>query len=171
MLLSTARLWLRPVTLDDRSWMVALFGDPAVMRYVGPGEPFDEGRSRAYLEDALASWAVHGYGPCAVIRRTSDEVLGACGLERTADHPGAIAVTYALFPAAWDAGFATEALRAVVAWAFSAFDVDALTAVAHEANRPSHRVLVKSGFTRSAAVERHGRPHRQFTIRAIRPDG
>jgi [ribosomal protein S5]-alanine N-acetyltransferase len=59
-------------------------------------------------------------------------------------------VGYWLGRAYWRRGIATDALRAVSAWAFASFDVCRLHAGVFEWNTGSMRVLEKAGYTREA---------------------
>jgi RimJ/RimL family protein N-acetyltransferase len=71
-------------------------------------------------------------------------VMGACGLsmlDRAAPEIG-----YWLGLAFWGNGYATEAARAVIDWAFGDGDHEALQAGARVTNPASRRVLEKCGF-------------------------
>ena len=76
--LETERLVLRRFTADDLDDLVALDGDPAVMRYItgGPPTPRDEMR-----DDYLPSWLAYydrgdRYGFWAAIERETGAFLG-----------------------------------------------------------------------------------------------
>lgn len=89
-------------------------------------------------------WAV-------VIGRTR-ELIGSCGLRRLA--PGSLEadVGYELDPDYWGHGYATEALGAVVRFAFEDPGLAELWARAVSTNTRSHRVLERLGFRRTAEI-------------------
>jgi RimJ/RimL family protein N-acetyltransferase len=72
------------------------------------------------------------------------QILGACGVA-VAD-PNAPELGYWLGVPHWGQGFATEALHAVIDFAFSEFEHSALHAGARVTNPASRRVLEKCGF-------------------------
>jgi RimJ/RimL family protein N-acetyltransferase len=71
-------------------------------------------------------------------------IMGACGVA-VAD-PNAPELGYWLGVPHWGQGFATEALHAVIDFAFSEFEHSALHAGARVTNPASRRVLEKCGF-------------------------
>jgi RimJ/RimL family protein N-acetyltransferase len=58
-----------------------------------------------------------------------------------------VEVLVALESAVWGRGFATEALRAVVDYAFATLGLAQLAAVVDVPNDASHRVITRLGFT------------------------
>jgi [ribosomal protein S5]-alanine N-acetyltransferase len=72
--------------------------------------------------------------------------LGWAGLSRwNPDHRSA-SLGYCLGEAAWGRGYATEAARALLAWAFDALPLNRVQAEADTRNAASARVLEKLGF-------------------------
>lgn len=83
------------------------------------------------------------------------EACGGVGIELGDDvdrRTGEIG--YWLGRAHWNRGIATEAVRAVVEYAFETFDLARLEARIYEGNPASARVLEKAGFTREARLRR-----------------
>jgi len=72
-----------------------------------------------------------------------DRLIGACGIE---PRPDGVELGYWLGVAYWGRGFATEAVRAVIDYAFDEFEHEALQAGARVSNPASRRVLEKCGF-------------------------
>ena len=89
---------------------------------------------RGLLTSAEAHWARHGFGPLAVVERASGRVLGEAGLAAPGGRPGRRAHRHTLARAAWGRGYATEAARAVLRWAFAGLRLPRVVAVADPAN-------------------------------------
>jgi RimJ/RimL family protein N-acetyltransferase len=70
-------------------------------------------------------------------------IIGACGVATLVDAPE---VGYWLGAPYWGQGYATEALHAVIDYAFTDLDHEALHAGARVTNPASRRVLEKCGF-------------------------
>jgi RimJ/RimL family protein N-acetyltransferase len=83
----------------------------------------------------------------AVVDRQTDELCGICSLVSQSDSTLA-ELGYALRRSAWGKGYMTEAVQLVCAWAFANLPLQEIYAEVHPDNRPSQRVLEKSGFSR-----------------------
>ncbi|MBI5518039.1 MAG: GNAT family N-acetyltransferase [Deltaproteobacteria bacterium] len=154
MILRTERLQLRPWTAADLDDARRLWGDPTVMALLGG--PLSPERIEERLARELASQAEHGLQYWRV--QDGDAFVGCCGLKRT-DDPDFGAVTelgFQLLPARFRRGYATEAARGVVAYAFERLGVPALYAGHHPENDASRGVLHKLGFVQVG--ERHYAP-------------
>jgi RimJ/RimL family protein N-acetyltransferase len=79
-----------------------------------------------------------------LITRRDATVLGACGVAERAEE--APEIGYWLAFAFWGKGYATEAARAVIDYAFDDLHYDVLHAGARVSNPASRRVLEKCGF-------------------------
>jgi len=73
--------------------------------------------------------------------------IGVGGFRGKPSKEGEVEVGYSIVPEAHRFGFGPEAVRALVAWAFSHRDVSRVTAQTLPELRPSIRVLEKCGFT------------------------
>ncbi|MFD5495828.1 GNAT family N-acetyltransferase [Streptomyces sp. NPDC001812] len=85
-----------------------------------------------------------------LVRREDDLAVGAMGFHRAPDGDGRVEIGYDLVEGARGHGYATEALRALSAWALAQDGVRTVTAVIDRANLPSRNVVTRAGFTRAA---------------------
>lgn len=144
--LLTERLELRRFTAADLAPLQDVFGDPEVMRFVGPDRlPLSPGDLALSQANGDAHWRDHGYGPLAAVERTSGRVVGEVGLQLVEGGPD-VELTGTFARAVWGRGYATEAARAVLLWAFTGVELQRLVAVADPANAGSLRVLEKIGM-------------------------
>jgi RimJ/RimL family protein N-acetyltransferase len=86
------------------------------------------------------------YGVYQLVRRGDGVVVGDIGFHGPPDRRGSVTVGYGLAPAARGHGYATEALRALVAWALARPEVAAVEADTTHANLPSQRVMERAGM-------------------------
>lgn len=151
-MLVTARLRLRPFTSEDADALLAMHGNPSVMRF-WDSPPWKE---RARCERFLAACeriSEEGSGArVAIDRRSDDAFIGWCGLTRWNPGYRSASLGYCLDEEAWGHGYATEASRALLQWAFDALDLNRVQAECDTRNVPSARVLEKLGFVREGTL-------------------
>lgn len=157
--LISERLVLRPLSMDDVELMRALWSDPEVMRYIGDMSKPEE------VEADVAKYVARGaggrIGMWSVALREGGAKIGYTVLlpmpievEDTdmtqivaqAYPRDDIEVGYVFGPEAWGNGYATEACRRMLDFAFEHTSLDEVLAVTDPENVVSQRVLRKSGM-------------------------
>ena len=145
-ILETERLLLRTWTVDDAEAAFAIWGDPDVMRYVDDGKPFTDvdcvRRSLCAAQDVQEE---HGHCLWAVVERSSDVLIGACGFHPFDD---GLELAFHFARAYWGHGFATEAAMACINYGFRVLDTSRIVAAHHTDNVGSRRVLQKLKMVR-----------------------
>ena len=144
--LDTARLELRWLTRDDAPMMLAVWNDPAFIRYVGDRGVRTVDQARAALDaGVLKLYADYGYGPFRVRRREDGADLGICGLFRRdgLDEPD---IGFAILPDYCGQGFAFEAAVAVLDHARDVLKLPCVTAIVSPQNERSIGLLEKLGL-------------------------
>jgi ribosomal-protein-alanine N-acetyltransferase len=144
----TARLEARVITAADVDSMLAVYGDPVVVRYVADGQPLDRARCEQWVEVTQRNHATRGYGMVALVERSTGVIVGFCGLVHPAGQPEP-EIKYALRQDAWGRGFATEAAIGLLEHA-ARLGLPEVIATTDPENEASHRVLLKAGMQRSA---------------------
>jgi ribosomal-protein-alanine N-acetyltransferase len=143
----TLRLRARHLEAGDVDRMLAVYGDPEVVRWVGDGTPLDRAGCERWVEVTERNYATRGYGMLALAERQSGAVVGFCGLV----HPGGqeeAEIKYALHRDWWGKGLATEAAVALLAYGASRFGLRYVIATTAPENAASHHVLRKAGMER-----------------------
>ncbi|MFE9703934.1 GNAT family N-acetyltransferase [Streptomyces sp. NPDC005930] len=150
--LHTPRLCLRPFTGADLDHLFALHGDTRVMRY-WDSPPWTE-RARAERFVAVCRrTADEGTGVRVAVDRVSDGAfVGWCGLVEWNPVYRSASLGYCFGEAMWGRGYATEAVRALLRWAFDTLDLNRVQAEADTRNLASARVLEKAGFVREGTL-------------------
>jgi RimJ/RimL family protein N-acetyltransferase len=153
--LETKRLRLRPLAARDFDAYAAAWSDPRTTRFIG-GSPRDRITSWGKFLQAAGMWPVLGYGYWTFADRETDAYLGIGGpsqMERGMPQlDGFVEMGWALAPAAWGQGIATEAMEAACQWADGQLRGE-LRCIIDLENAPSIRVAEKIGFSRIDEVE------------------
>ncbi len=171
-ILETERLILREWTPEDAHAAFAIYGDPAVMRYIGAegrADP-DVTHTRAGLDRAIARYPQRpGLGFWAAVERDSGEVVGA-GLLVPLEGGPEVEVGYHLVRRVWGRGYATELARALVAYGFDRLGLHRIVGVAYPANRASCRVLEKAGLIHQGRRRYYGQDLEYYVIERVEAD-
>ena len=152
--IETARLVLRAHELGDFEACAALWGDPAVVRYIGK-RPSSRQDAWARLLRYRGHWELLGYGFWAIVERATGAFVGECGLadfHREVLPAMPVEAGWVLVPAAHGKGYATEAMRGAFAWGaanLSARDVGCVIEIGNEA---SFAVARKLGFVETTRM-------------------
>ncbi|GIH17086.1 GNAT family N-acetyltransferase [Rugosimonospora africana] len=92
------------------------------------------------------------FGSFVIVECASELVVGTIGFFGPPDASGTVVVGYGLVRAARGSGYASEALRGLVEFAF-ARDVRRIVADTERDNVASQRVLEKAGFSRTHSTD------------------
>lgn len=146
--LQTERLRLRRFTAADVENLVALDGDPEVMRYLTNGRP----TARESVEDEVLPSILRCYergaaGCWAAQELAGGEFLGWFSLQPPPDGGTTeLDLGYRLRRSAWGRGYATEGARALVRTAFDVLGAQRVFAQTMAVNFRSRRVMEKAGL-------------------------
>jgi RimJ/RimL family protein N-acetyltransferase len=154
--LATPRLTLREVGPDDAALLVALRTDPDVRRYLGGPMTVEAATTMADVNVVLSR------GLFVATRMDSQESIGLVMLHR--GH-GGTEISYQFLPSAWSLGFAAEAVRCVMYYAFDREGIGELLAVTQTANERSRRLLLRLGFAVGEQFEEFGEPQTLYRAR------
>lgn len=138
---STERLRFGQWSPEDFDLAWSLWGDPEVTRLFGG--PFSREQVQARLDKEIANAATCGYQYWPIFLVETGEFVGCCGLRPERDIQ---AVGFHLRPPHWGRGYAPEASRSVIAFAFETLGTTELFAGHHPDNVRSKRVLESLGF-------------------------
>jgi RimJ/RimL family protein N-acetyltransferase len=160
--LKTERLRLRGHRPGDFAACCAMWADRAVTRHIG-GRPVAAEEVWAKMLRYAGHWALLGFGYWAIEEKSSGRFVGEAGF---ADFKRAIEPSFAGAPeigwalAAWahGAGFASEAVGAVLAWGDAHLAAPRTVCMIHPDNLASARVAAKFGYREFARTTYRDRP-------------
>ena len=150
--LHTARLRLRPFDDSDANDLFALQSNAFVLRYWDAPPWRERGRAGRFIA-ACRRMAEEGTGVRLAVCRVSDGAfIGWCSLTRWNPDYRSASLGYCFDNAAWGHGYATEAARVLLGWAYEILDLNRVQAETDTRNLASARVLEKLGFVREGTL-------------------
>ena len=133
-IIETSRLLLREMTAADRPDLCMILQDKEVM-YAYNG-PFSD-----------------GYGLWAVVLKATGEMIGQCGLTlQQWNGREMLEVGYLFQRSHWHQGYATEAARACMEYAFNILGASEVCSIIRDNNIPSQRVALRNGMRKAEGV-------------------
>ena len=144
--LRTSNLLLRPFTQADVPALFHFMSDPLAMRHTYVAPTLEQCSARLGAYEAMRSTL--GFAPWVVEVSKDSEPIGWGGLSVDPEEPEwGLEVSYAFEPSSWGKGYATELVKASLAYAFGPLAVNEVHAFAKRENLASVRVLEKCGFS------------------------
>lgn len=145
----TARLVLRDFREEDLADVCALRSAPEVARFMDFA-PETADQARVWLEGVIfhnRQRPRRAYN-LAIAHGPEERAIGWIGIGRSGRYPdeGELGFGYMLHPAHRGRGYATEAVRAILDFGFTALGGRRASAWCYAANRPSARVLERAGL-------------------------
>jgi RimJ/RimL family protein N-acetyltransferase len=145
--LRTERLWLRRWLPRDAAPFAALNADPRVVEFLPKALSRDE--SDAMIARLEAHFDQHGFGNWAVEVSDTAQLAGFVGLSIPrfeASFTPCVEIGWRLAAAHWRRGYATEAARAALAFAFDTLQLDTIVSFTVPQNVRSRRVMERLGM-------------------------
>ena len=144
--LHTERLLLRRSVPADAEAISAYRSLPEVHEHQG-WDATDPDRVRRDIEEMLTRLpGADGWVQFSVFATDEGRLVGDVGICPAEGEPGVIKVGYTVDPAMQGRGYATEAVAALVDYAFAMLEADVVRAYADEGNTASRRVMEKVGM-------------------------
>jgi ribosomal-protein-alanine N-acetyltransferase len=162
--LETERLRLRQLRRDDVDAIFAVIGDPVAMQYY----PRQYKREDAveWIERNLRRYDENGYGIMAVVLKSSGAMIGDCGLaQQMVEAEAMLEVGYHLQRSYWGHGYATEAARGCMNYAFRELGADKVVSLIRPENAPSRRVAERNGMQVARLVVHSELPHLLYVMK------
>jgi len=150
---------MRRLTLDDADLMLAVWNDPAFIRYVGDrGIRTLEHASTELENGAMRLYRDYGFGPFRVSLKYDDTAIGVSGVFRreSLDDPD---LGFAMLPGFCGQGYAYESACAVVDHARADLRLPRLSAIVSPENEASVRLIEKLGMQFERIVRMPGDDH------------
>lgn len=145
--LVTERLLLRRSVPEEAEEISAYRSDPSVHIHQGWDRTDPDGIRVEIREMATrAPGEPGGWVQFSVHRREDGRLVGDVGISRADGEPGVLKVGYTVAPAFQGLGYATEAIAALVDYAFEVLGADTVRAYASTENVASIRVAEKVGM-------------------------
>jgi RimJ/RimL family protein N-acetyltransferase len=149
--LETERLTLRESRPQDFEAFASFMADPDVMRFIH-GSPMERSDAWRTMAAGIGHWVLRGYGMWAVERKADHAFIGRVGMHNPEDWPG-LEVGWTLGKPYWGRGYATEAARAALGYAFVTQPADRIISCIDPENTASQAVARRLGETKGPPRE------------------
>jgi len=165
---------MRPHTLDDFEDSARLWADPEVVRHIS-GRPSTREETWSRVLRYIGHWKALGYGPWVVRESATGAFVGEVGpadYHREISPPldGTPEIGWVVVPSMWGKGYATEAVRASIAWAQARMPgIAGIACIIAPDNLVSIRVAEKSGFQLARETTYREQPALVFLTSAAPP--
>lgn len=150
--LMTPRLRIRRLTMRDAQDIYRYSRDPEVARHVLWDAHRSIGDARAYLRYMLRRYRSHEPASWGIEYLETGRVIGTIGFMWIQDENASAEVGYSLAREYWNRGIMTEALRAVIRYAFDGMDLNRVEAQHETTNPASGAVMRKCHMTKEGTL-------------------
>ncbi|HXS36784.1 MAG TPA: GNAT family N-acetyltransferase [Flavipsychrobacter sp.] len=142
--LKTERLGFGIWRENDIGLATSLWGDKEVTKYIANSISQQDIKDR--LRKEIDTFQKYGMQYFPVFSLETNDHIGCCGLWPYKIEEELYELGYHLKPAYWGRGYATEAAKTMIVYAFDVLKINKLFARHHPDNNASKNVLLKSGF-------------------------
>lgn len=151
----TPRLRFRAYLPTDAASVADMFADPFAQRFY-PAMA-DTNKAADWIRWNLDSYATHRFGLWVIEDRATGSFLGDCGLTyQQVETQQVLEVGYHLQEQHRGHGYATEAGRACIAFAFDELDASQVCSIVHPANTASLAVATRLHASRRPFINDNG---------------
>ncbi|WP_375090278.1 GNAT family N-acetyltransferase [Peribacillus sp. RS7] len=170
--LNTERLRLREIRESDAEALfqclskdeVTCFYGQDSLETVGQAQDIVATFAKNYLEKRAIRWGIE--------RIDTQELIGTIGFHAHSPKYRRVEIGYEIHPAHWRKGFASEALKEIIAYGFNNLDLTRIGAVVFLENQPSSDLLVKLGFIQEGILRsyiyQNGVPHDTYVYSLLK---
>lgn len=165
--LHTQRLGLRTWSEDDFELAVALWGDFEVTKLFDARGPLSREQVKERLLKEISTQKEFGVQYWPIFLLENVEHIGACGLRPYDMENNILETGFHIRSNQWGKGYATEAARGVIEYAFEELKVNGLFAGHNPKNEASRYLLHKLGFhyTHDEFYEPTGLQHPSYLMK------
>jgi ribosomal-protein-alanine N-acetyltransferase len=164
---STARLQLRPISLNDIYNFYQLRSNPKVIEFMDTDPIKSLQDAEQKIRDSLdlynnkmgITWTING--------KAHGNFMGYCTFWRLDRKNARSELGYAMLPEFWGNGYMEEALRAVVEFAYEEWQLHSIEANVNPKNERSIVLLNKLGFRQEGYFQENFRYNGEFLDSAI----
>jgi RimJ/RimL family protein N-acetyltransferase len=145
-IITTDRMTLREVTLDDTDRYFQILGDPLAMKHYP--QVYSREESAQWVERTMRRYETDGYGFYACELKDSGQFVGICGpLAQEIDGVREFEVGYLFVREHWGKGLATEAACACRDFGFRNYPIEHIISIIAPSNEASIRVAQNNGMS------------------------
>lgn len=167
MIIETKRLYLREINQNDFDSLCKILQDEETM-YAYNGA-FNDQEVQEWLNNQIARYKKYGFGLWAVVLKKTDKMIGQCGLTMQPWYDEEVLeVGYLFQKEFWHFGYATEAAKACINYAFEKLNTNEICSIIRDTNIASQNVALRNGLIKCDSFIKHYRgidmPHHRYIL-------
>ena len=153
--LESNRLYTRFLTPNDIEVWAEFFSDKEAIAFFSSfGLTTNIDRAKHMIEKQLERYAQNRFGHQALIDKKTNNFIGVCGLlTQEVEDKNEIEVGYHIFKKYWGQGYAPEAAKIFISYAFDNTITNSIISVIDIGNIKSQKVAEKNGLTREKQIK------------------
>jgi len=160
--ITTERLLLRPMQLNDAPFLFAFWSDPMVSKHMNIETFTDVSQAQQMIlllqrlctENKAIRWTI--------LLRHSNEVIGSCGFNYLDYENERAEFGYDLGYPYWGNGYAPEAIKAIICYGFDSLRLNRVEAKVEPENLNSIKVLKKLRFVEEGKLRQYEKSKGEF---------
>ena len=144
--IETVRLFLKSISADDREFILAMFSNDEVNRFLFDAEPISDLFGADELIDFYVQKEPRDHHRWVLVGKEYGVKLGTCGFHCWDKEANRCDIGYDLHPEFWGKGYMAEAIPAIIRFARNEMGVTEINACIYIENERSIRLAEKCGF-------------------------
>ncbi|MFF2886281.1 GNAT family N-acetyltransferase [Paenibacillus sp. NPDC057967] len=153
--LHTERLYLRKMDVSDSASLFRIWSDPDVIEFMNIDPFADENQAREMIQFLNNLSEDDQAIRFTIIEKESGQIIGSGGYNFLDMEHAKAEIGYDIAKGYWGKGYATEAIGALVEYAFSTLKLNRIEAKVEPPNVNSIRVLQKLSFTHEGTLRQY----------------
>jgi RimJ/RimL family protein N-acetyltransferase len=154
--MTTERLNLRKMTVEDAQSIMQIFSDPQAMKYYP--KTMNEEEALAWINRTLGNYEKLGVGFWIVEDKSTGRFLGQCGIiPQEFDGADVMEIAYLFVRQEWGNGYATESAKACMEYGFQHLGLQKMYSFIDANNLPSARVAKRNGMHVETTITKWGK--------------
>jgi ribosomal-protein-alanine N-acetyltransferase len=141
-----------------RGW----FSDPEAAMYMRWDAHSDISQTQNFIARVVDDYEKPDFYRWAISLKNDNKAIGAIGLHIESEYDSVADVSYTLSKAFWNQGIVSEALKAVVQYAFVEVGVNRIEAFHASANPASGKVMLNAGMKYEGHARQKYRSHKGY---------
>lgn len=145
-ILHDTKIYLRPVKKKDAVSILKLAKDKEIAEFTNVPHPYTLEHAHAFIQETHRNMKKGKAVELGIFNLKNHEFLGIVGITNIHEKYGYADIAYWIGKKFWRNGYATQAIKLMISYAFSVLKLHRLQAVVRHTNIASLALLSKAGF-------------------------